>query len=95
MGNFIDQAAKYKLFESVVSNQGNLNDNSHFKFSESENMDLGMQNPDPNMRELEIEYIQAISDSDDITLQASSRMSEQPAPNPKKTRSTLQAPQAG
>ena len=56
-------------------------------------MDVGMQNPDQNLKELEIEYIQAMSDSEDITLQASSRVSEHAAPIPMKSNSAMQPPQ--
>ena len=52
-----------------------MNDNSHFKISEYENIEFnGKHNEnEQNIKELEIEYIQAISDSDSITMTASVR----------------------
>ena len=58
-------------------------------------MEFNAQNQEQTTKELEIEYIQAISDSDSLTMTASVRNSEAMPPNPKKSKSTMQTPHSG
>ena len=41
-------------------------DNSHFKFSDAENIEMIQCGEDKNMRELEMEYMQVLSDCDSV-----------------------------